>query len=182
MAIRGAQGELATEVTAAEGEVLVVEAPLDPGGITPVLDPEVVVTWSELNDVAEVDGRLAPGSSYEPVVECSWPPRRVQRRAFRRAQLQLPAWVVRATGEVVRGRTRDLSGAGVALHARAVELEVEEEVVVMVRLEDRDLLIPSTVNWSSLEHAVHGIRFERITQPDQDHLVQLVNAWEASRG
>lgn len=185
VSIRDATGfEIAAEVTGADGESLVVEIPFGPDGSAPALDAEVVVAWSELNDLAEVDGRVVPGVSVDQVIECTWPPRRVQRRAFRRAQLQVPAWVVRngATGEIVRGRTRDLSGAGLALQARGVELEVDEPVVVMMRLADRDLLLPSTVNWSSLEHAVHGIRFERITQPDQDHLVQLVNVWEASRG
>lgn len=176
--------EVPAVVVGGDGDVLHAHAEWDlaaqplPSGVP------VEVCWAELNDLASVDATLSVGGPGELRVDCAWPPARVQRRSFRRCLVEVPVWIVR-TGlqpSVVRATTKDLSGSGLAAHAPWTDLEVGEEVVVMLRLPDRELVLPATIHWSRNDNAVLGLRFEKITPSDQDHLVQLVIAAEAVRG
>lgn len=142
-----------------------------------------IVEWTELNDLASVDASIVRDGSGELVVECSWPPRRVQRRALRRLLVELPVWFVRTgDGSVVQGVTHDVSGGGLSVRLPDSPLVARERVVTMLRADDRDLVIPSIVHWERPDQSALGVRFERISQPDQDHLVRLVSLGEAVRG
>lgn len=142
-----------------------------------------VVSWTELNDFASVDASIARDGSGDLVVYCGWPPRRVQRRALRRLVVELPLWFVRTDDQaVLHGVTRDLSGGGLSAALPESPLEVGERVVCMLRTEGRDLVLPSIVHWDRPDQSVVAVRFEKISQPDQDHLVRVVSLGEAARG
>lgn len=175
--------EVSAVVVGSSGATLRAEADRSLAGTPLRVGAEVTVSWAELDDLASVGGTLGSGGVDGLPVECSWPPSRVQRRSLRRCAVQLPAWIVR-TGqvpEVLEVTTRDVSGGGMSLHGRGSDLSPGEHVVTMLRLPDRDLVLPAVVHWSRPDGSALGVRFERISQSDQDHLVQFVISTEAAR-
>ena len=175
---------ITTTVEASGGSTLLVEGMPGPGTHEPVPGDRVVVTWTELNDFAKVTGDVEEGSATELAIRCSWPPQREQRRAFRRFPFELPVWIVRTSdGEsVLRGTTRDLSGGGLAVHCEHLPFRSGEQLVLMLRADETDLVLPATVHWVRGEQQVVGFSFRQISQRDQDHLVRMVSLAEAARG
>ena len=175
---------LATTIEASGGSTLLVGGTPDPGTHEPTPGDRVVVSWTELNDLAKVTGDVEEGSATELAIRCSWPPRREQRRAFRRFSFELPVWIVRTSdGEsVLQGTTRDLSGGGLAVHCEQLPFGSGEQLVLMLRTEDVDLVLPATVHWIRAEQQLVAFSFRQISQRDQDHLVRMVSLAEAARG
>lgn len=175
---------LVTSLEAAGGSTLVVEGVPEPGTHTPSAGDRVAVSWTELNDFAKVTGEVEDGSLAELAIRCSWPPARAQRRAFRRFPLELPVWIVRtaAGGAVLHATTRDVSGGGIAVHSEQLPFAPGERLVLMLRTEEDDLVLPATVHWIRHEQQVVGFSFRQISQRDQDHLVRMVSLAEAARG
>lgn len=175
---------LVTTVEGSGGSTLLVEGVPEPGTHEPSPGDRVTVSWTELNDFAKVAGEVEEGSSTELAVRCSWPPVREQRRAFRRFPFELPVWVVRTSdgNAVVEGTTRDVSGGGIAVHLEPVPFAPGEQLVLMLRTDEVDLVLPATVHWIRSEQQVVGFSFRQISQRDQDHLVRMVSLAEAARG
>jgi hypothetical protein len=175
---------LTTTVEAVGGTELLVEGVPEPGTRQPSPGEHVIVSWTELNDLAKVRGEIEEAGPDELAVRCAWPPVREQRRAFRRFRFELPVWTVRTAvgGQIHGGVTRDLSGGGLAAHFEQLPFHSGEQLVVMLRAEDADLVLPATVHWIRPEQQVVGFSFLQISQRDQDHLVRMVSLAEAARG
>lgn len=175
--------EVHVVVVGEEGSALHAETEWDPAGTLLRPGAAVSVSWAELNDHASLGATLQVSGPGGLTIDCEWPPTRTQRRSFRRCLVELPVWIVRTDGSpsVVEATTRDISGSGMAVQAPRSDLEVGEGVVAMVRLPERDLVLPAAIHWSRSDNSILGLRFERITQSDQDHLAQFVLATEAVR-
>lgn len=175
---------LVTTLEAAGSSELLVEGVPEPGTHEPAPGDRVTVSWTELNDFARVTGEVEAGSGPEVAIRCAWPPVREQRRAFRRFPIELPVWMVRTShgGTVLQGSTRDLSGGGIAVHCEQLEFTSGEHLVLMLRTEESDLVLPATVHWIRREQQVVAFSFRQISQRDQDHLVRMVSLAEAARG
>ena len=176
--------QLVGTVAATGGPTVVVEGHPDPGTHQPGPGDELTVSWTELNDHATVAATVDDIVHGEVIVRCAWPPTRQQRRAFRRYPFELPVWMVRTSGDAatVTGTTRDLSGGGLAVHVESCRFAEGEHLVVMLRTEDLDLVVPAVVHWRRAEQQVVGFSFRQISQRDQDHLVRMVSLAEAARG
>lgn len=176
--------EVPARLTGGVGPMLHAEAEWDPSTPVPGAGQDLAVAWSEINDLATVGARVHRSGPTWMELSCDWPPTRVQRRAFRRCAIDLPVWIVRTTQvdtAIVEGRTHDISGSGLAVRAGWSDVQTGEPVVVMLRCPDRDLVLPAVVHWVRPHSSVFGLRFERITQSDQDHLVHLVLVTETVR-
>jgi hypothetical protein len=144
----------------------------------------VVVSWTELNDWATLQGHIEYHRPQQLAVECEWPPVREQRREFRRHALDLPIWVSRGVHqpELHGGRTRDVSGGGVAAEVADHGCSEGERVLTVVRGGGRDVLAAATVQWARPSTGLVGLKFDLISPADQDHLVGLVAKEEARWG
>lgn len=182
-------GSLSGSVVEVESETLIAE--VRPDGDTELrVTPRVSVTrgealvvcWTELNDLASVDAVVEGAAPDGVSVRCEWPPERVQRRAFRRLVDEFPVWVVRpGRSSAFEGVTRDISGGGVSARVIGIRPEPGDRLVLVLRCDDRDFVLPSIVQWYRRAQAVMGLRFEKISQRDQDHLVRYVTTVETSR-
>jgi hypothetical protein len=93
--------------------------------------------------------------------------------------------LVRTVGDetrIVSARTHDLSGGGVSIDLPQTDLVSGERLVLMLRCEATDLVLPAAVHSVRPEQSVVGFRFTHISQSDQDLLVRVVTLAEAARG
>lgn len=179
----GGVGDTAVVVQEIVGTTVVASGPLPsqrhlPRGRT------VIVSWTEVNDWATLTARVEAHGDDHLAVCGDWPPTRRQRREFRRFRLDLPLWLT--TGVLapttIEGRTRDLSGGGVAATVPDHRCEEGDRVVAMLRCGRRDVLATGTVQWVRPSTDVLAMQFDLIAPADQDHLIGLVAQAEARRG
>jgi hypothetical protein len=144
----------------------------------------VVVSWTEVNDWASLTARIDEQTHDHVSVRGEWPPTRRQRREFRRFVMELPLWVTTGVLRPVtlKGRTRDLSGGGLAAMVPDHRCVEGDRVVVVMRSGRRDVLAAATVQWVRPSSALLAVRFDLIAPADQDHLIGLVAQAEARRG
>jgi PilZ domain len=144
----------------------------------------LLVSWTELNDWGTLDGRVGEVTHDRLSIRCDWPPQREQRREFRRFAMDLPIWVCSGVLRplVAEGRTRDLSGGGVAASVPSHACEPGDTVVAVIRSPERDVTAAATVQWVRSATALLGLEFEALAPSDQDHLVGLVSRAETRRG
>ncbi len=144
---------------------------------------EVLVSWTELNDWATLPGRVEHFDIDQLSIACEWPPTREQRREFRRFALDLQVWISRGVHHpgLHQGRTRDVSGGGVAAIVPDHGCAEGERVLAVVRAGQRDVPAAAQVQWTRPSSGMIGLEFELISPSDQDHLVRLVaraeNGW-----
>lgn len=145
---------------------------------------QVIVSWTELNDWATLPGRVEFHRPHQLAVVCEWPPTREQRREFRRFALDLPIWLTRGVHHPAlhEGRTRDVSGGGVAAIVSGHGCAEGERVLVVVRGDRRDVAAAATVQWTRAASGLIGLEFDLISQKDQDHLAGLVARAETRWG
>lgn len=144
----------------------------------------VVVSWTEVNDWASLAARVDEQRHDHVAVRGEWPPTRRQRREFRRFVMELPMWITTGVLRpvVMKGRTRDLSGGGVAAVVPDHRCAEGDRVMVVMRCGRRDVLAASSVQWVRPSAGLLALRFELIAPADQDHLIGLVAQGEARRG
>jgi len=179
----GASDGAPVEVEEVTGELIVATGrTVDLRGLRP--GHPVVVSWTEVNDWGTLDARVDDAGADRLSVRCEWPPRREQRREFRRFALELPMWICRGVDRpvVTEGRTRDLSGGGVAAAVPSHGCEPGDAVVAIIRSGDRDVAAAATVQWIRGSTDVLGLGFDALMPADQDHLVGLVSRAETRRG
>ncbi len=143
----------------------------------------VLVSWTELNDWATLPGRVEHQGLGRLAIECEWPPTRQQRREFRRFALDLQLWVSRGVHHPAlhEGRTRDVSGGGVAAIVPDHGCSEGERVLTVVRAGTRDIAAAAQVQWTRPSSGMIGLEFDLISPSDQDHLVRLVGRAETRR-
>ncbi|MCU0664110.1 MAG: PilZ domain-containing protein [Myxococcota bacterium] len=124
--------------------------------------------------------RVTPGASPLFVLQIPTGAWQTNRRAFFRAELALPAVVVRADAPVVAARTLNLSGGGAALETEAF-LEIREEFQLVVHIEEERVGCKAKVMWarySEGEPSLYGVMFLDLSRRDQNRLCRRVQLKE----